>query len=302
MEGRTASSPVARTLPAVRILDRLQRELVGRLVAAPACDPACALRLLGAVATVQSAYEEIDAGRHDFQHLSGREAVGLLVEVAHDMRSPLSAVLFLVDMLRTGRSGAVSALQARQLALVYGAAFGLSQLATDLIDHVHGQERLIDRHPVPFSIAEMLNSVRDIVAPMAEEKGLSVRVAAPCEDARLGFPVALHRILLNLASNAVKYTPHGGVGLEASEVSAARLRFTATDTGPGMPRRVVSQLFEPFRSTPGAELPSFSGSGLGLSISKRLVTLLGGDLRVVTAPGKGTRFSFELDLPPVAKR
>ena len=300
--GRPAPSPATRTLPAVRILDRLQRELVGRLLATNACDPALALRLLGAVASVQSAYEEIDAGRQDFQHLSGREAMGLLVEVAHDMRSPLAAVLFLVDMLRSGRSGPVSALQSRQLCLVYGAAFGLSQLATDLIDHVHGQERLVDRHPVPFSIAETLNSVRDIVAPMAEEKGLAVRLAAPCEDVRLGFPVALHRILLNLASNAVKYTTRGEVGLEASEVSASRVRFAVSDTGPGMPRRVVTQLFEPFRSTPGAELPSFSGSGLGLSISKRLVTLLGGDLRVVTAVGKGTRFTFELDVPTVAKR
>ena len=300
MRGRAVTSPASRMLPVVRILDRLQRELIDRVRAESACDPAFALRLVGAVASLQSAHEEVDAMPHDLQHLSGREAVGLLVEIAHDLSSPLAAVLFLVDMLRAGRSGPVNALQSRQLGLVYGAAFGLSHLAMNLIDHVRGQERLVDHHPVPFSVSETLNSVRDIVAPMTEEKEIELRLAAPAHDARLGYPVALHRILLNLVSNAVKYTSRGWVSLEANEVTATRLRFAVSDTGPGVPRRIVAQLFEPFRSTPGAAVPSFSGSGLGLSISKRLVTLLGGDLRVTTATEKGTTFSFELELPPVA--
>lgn len=300
MQGRAVTSPASRMLPVVRILDRLQRELIDRVRAENACDPAFALRLVGAVGSLQSTHEDVESMPHDFQHLSGREAAGLLVEIAHDLSSPLAAVLFLVNMLRAGRSGPVNALQSRQLGLVYGAAFGLSHLAMNLIDHVRGQERLVDHHPVPFSISETLNSVRDIVAPMTEEKEIELRLAAPARDARLGFPSALHRILLNLVSNAVKYTSHGWVSLEAHEVTATRLRFAVSDTGPGVPRHIVAQLFEPFRSIPGAAVPTFSGSGLGLSISKRLVTLLGGDLRVTTPAEKGTTFSFELELPPVA--
>lgn len=299
MQGRAVTSPASRMLPVVRILDRLQRELIDRVRAQNACDPAFALRLVGAVGSLQSTHEEVESIPHDLQNLSGREAAGLLVELAHDLSSPLAAVLFLVSILRAGRSGPVNALQSRQLSLVYGAAFGLSHLAMNLIDHVRGQERLIDHHPVPFSLSETLNSVRDIVAPMTEEKKIEMRLAAPARDARLGFPAALHRILLNLVSNAVKYTSHGWVSLEAHEVTATRLHFAVSDTGPGVPRHIVAQLFEPFRSMPGAAVPSFSGSGLGLSISKRLVTLLGGDLRVTTAAEKGTTFSFELELPTV---
>jgi signal transduction histidine kinase len=223
----------------------------------------------------------------------------LPVEIAHDMRSPLTAILFLLDMLRSGRSGPVTATQSRQLGIAYGAAFGLSQMASDLIDHVRGNERLIESHPVEFSVTEMLHSVRDILAPVFEERGLAMHLVPPADFARVGFPMALHRVLLNLATNAVKFTPAGSVTVSASARGEKLLRFEVADTGKGIPGSVQTQLFRPFRSAAQEGRTVFSSSGLGLSICNDLVTALGGELCVTSEEGMGTTFFFELELPVV---
>jgi signal transduction histidine kinase len=220
----------------------------------------------------------------------------LVVEVAHDMRSPLTSILFLVETLRSGHSGPVNAVQERQLALVYSAAFGLSAIASDVIELARGSGRVIEATPIAFSVHELIQSVCDILLPMVEEKGLSIRVAPPAVDHRIGYPASLGRVLLNLATNAVKFTSHGYVEISASHLSASRIEFSVRDTGPGVPPSVMGQLFEPFRGH-HAGTHSFSSAGLGLAICSRLVAGMDGELRVETSPETGTRFSFELDLP-----
>lgn len=231
-----------------------------------------------------------------------REALELVIEVAHDLRSPLSAILFLVDMLRTGRSGAVSPQQERQLGIVYGAALGLSQLAGDLLDFVRGEARLIDSHPIPFSVGTVLHGVRDILQPMAVEKGVRVQYITPEHDARLGQPHALHRVLMNLATNAIKYASEGEVIVAARELSATCVEFSVRDFGHGIPDTVMEQLFQPFRSTARDGARTFSSTGLGLAICHRLVAAMGSELAVTTSPEQGTRFSFELELPSAGER
>jgi signal transduction histidine kinase len=228
--------------------------------------------------------------------LSKTGGANLVVEVAHDMRSPLTSILFLVETLRKGHSGPVNAVQERQLALVYSAAFGLSSIASDFIELARGGDQLIERTPVPFSIGELFHSVRDILIPMAEEKGLEIRLTPPPGDFRVGYPSALGRVLLNLATNAVKFTAAGFVSLAATQVAPARVRFTVQDSGPGIPEEIMAQLYEPVRRL-NAGTKSFSSAGLGLAICSRLVSKMNGGLRVESGPGVGTRFSFELDLP-----
>lgn len=231
-----------------------------------------------------------------------RDAMELAVEVAHDLRSPLAAILFLVDMLRTGRSGAVTPQQERQLGIVYSAALGLSQLAGDLLDFVRGHERLIDSHPVPFSISGIMHAVRDILQPMAEEKDVRIQLVTPEHDARLGLPHALHRVLLNLATNAIKYASEGEVIVAARQCSATRVEFSVRDFGRGIPAAVVEQLFQPFRTTGRDGTCTFSSTGLGLAICHRLVTGMASELNVATSPEQGTRFWFELELPVAGER
>jgi signal transduction histidine kinase len=230
----------------------------------------------------------------------GSEDLGLVVEVAHDLRSPLSSIIFLVETLRSGRSGPVTQLQERQLGLIYGAAFGLSSVVTDLLELVRGSDHFIEPQPVPFSLSELVGGVCDIVRPVAEEKQLELRMVLPERDARIGHPTALARILINLATNALKFTNTGWVEIGVSQLSLTRVEFSVTDTGPGIPAHVQESLYQPFRRHPLARGSRFSSAGLGLSICRRFVQALNSELTVATHEGRGTRFAFQLELPIAA--
>ena len=229
--------------------------------------------------------------------LTGPDGLELVVELAHDLRSPLTSILFLGETMKRGRSGPVTPLQERQLGLIYSAAFGLSSVASDVIELARGGDRLVDLEPLPFSIQDIMESVRDIVQPIAEEKGLEVRLS-PCQrGARIGHPVALSRILLNLTTNALKFTDEGSVEVAATEVGESGVEFSVRDTGRGIPSQAMALLFEPFRRRQKDRDYAFSGSGLGLSICRKLVEAMHGDLKVETTAGIGTRFYFTLNLP-----
>ena len=228
--------------------------------------------------------------------LTGPDGLELVVELAHDLRSPLTSILFLGETMKRGRSGPVTPLQERQLGLIYSAAFGLSSVASDVIELARGGDRLVDLEPLPFSVADIIESVRDIVQPIAEEKGLEVRLVPCARTSRLGHPVALSRILLNLTTNALKFTDEGYVEVSCTEVSELGVEFSVRDTGRGIPPQAMAMLFEPFRRRQKDRDYAFSGSGLGLSICRKLAEAMGGTLQVETEAGRGTRFSFTLEL------
>jgi signal transduction histidine kinase len=232
--------------------------------------------------------------------LSGPDGLDLVVEVAHDLRSPLTSILFLAETLLRGRSGPVTALQERQLGLIYSAAFGLSSVASDVVELVRGRERRLDIEPMPFSINDLFESVQGIVHPIAEEKRLEVRLVHPDRPFRVGHPVALNRVLLNLVTNALKFTDEGVVELAATAGAGDAVRFSVHDTGRGIPPHAMALLYAPFRRRQREGEYAFSGSGLGLSICRKFVEAMGGRLEVNTELGKGTEFHFELGLPEPA--
>ncbi len=225
------------------------------------------------------------------------------MDVAHDLRSPLTSILVLAETLQRGQSGDVNEVQRRQLGLIYTAALGLSSVASDIIEFTQGGEQLVEQEPVPFSVTAMLESVRDIVRPIAEEKHLTVRLLAPTNDERLGHPVALSRILLNLTTNALKFTDEGYVEIVAQEFPAAtRLEFAVRDSGRGIPPDKVTTLFQPLRKESGRRGQLFSQTGLGLTICRRLAAAMKSELKVESRIGWGTRFYFTLDLPMCVAR
>jgi signal transduction histidine kinase len=262
-------------------------------------DSAGILRMMRAVERVQRIIENDDA--HRFRaRLAGPGGLELLVEVGHDLRSPLASILFLAETLRKAQSGEVNAVQERQLGLIYSAAFGLSTVASDVIAFARGGDRLIDPKPEAFSVLAILRSVQDIVLPLAEEKGLTVKLTPPDADFRVGHPGALNRVLLNLTTNALKFTSSGFVEISVKSTSRSRLEFSVRDTGRGIPADVMSSLFDPFRRRNPGDY-TFSSAGLGLSICRRLVSAMGGTLGVETSDTNGTRFFFELELPVVTR-
>ena len=250
------------------------------------------------LARLLASLDAVHAGdtRQDFtRQLASPDAVSAVVEIAHDMRSPLTSILFLVDTLRRGQSGPVTAVQERQLGLIYGAALGLNTLASDVIDAVRGGQRLVDGPPIPFSVAEVILSVCDTVRPVSEEKGLPVRHSMPSVDGRMGYPAALSRVLLNLVTNALKYTHRGSVSVGCTELDESTVSFFVQDSGEGIPPHVMAVLFDGFR--PGPSGTRFSNAGLGLAICRSFLDAMGSTLQVESATNAGTRFSFTLRLP-----
>lgn len=229
---------------------------------------------------------------------SGVPGSQLVVELAHDLRSPLTSILMLTDEILAGRAGPTTDKQRRQLDLIYAAALSLCSTAGDVVDFARGGNRLEDEAREPLSLGQVLGDVRDMVLPIAEEKGLALSLATPLGDRRLGHFRALSRVLLNLTTNALKFTDEGSVTMTARSTAGDRIEFAVRDTGPGISSAGLSTLYQPFRST--GTRTSFSGSGLGLTICQRLVTAMGGDLQVKTRTPGGTRFAFELELPPAA--
>jgi signal transduction histidine kinase len=282
-----------------QVVERLGRELIRGWTdgGAPTSDVSV-LGHLAALEQVRAALERIPP--EDVRAPVGEPPdTNLLVGIVHDLRSPLTSILFLAETLQSGASGPVTALQHRQLGLIYSAALGLSALVSDALELARSGTQLVDDQPAPLSMAELLESVRDIVRPMAEEKGLSVRLLGPEPDGRLGHPLALSRTLLNLTTNAIKFTERGFVEITALARGPTRLELSVRDSGPGIDPKALAHLYRPLRPSVIPGRYRFSSTGLGLAISRRLVTAMGSELQLETRPGWGTRFFFEVELPPV---
>jgi signal transduction histidine kinase len=287
------------SLPLLRVLaDRVRASLVENWSARPgAYAQAEILATLRALEAVNERLRKEESATPSTGALpSGAEFVA---GVAHDLRSPLTSILFLAETLHAEQSGAINETQRRQLGIIYSAALGLVSVASDIIELVRGGEGLTERRPTPFSVTEMLESVHDIVRPMAEEKGLRVQLFPPAHDLRLGYPLALSRVLLNLTTNGLKFTESGFVELACRTVGESRVEFSVRDTGKGYSADAINDLYQPFRRSRDGKKYGFSGTGLGLAISRKLVGAMGSVLQVESRPMWGTRFFFELDLPPV---
>ncbi len=232
----------------------------------------------------------------------GPEDLEWVVEMAHDLRSPLSSILVLAEALRDGRSGGVNDVQRRQLGLIYSAALYLCAEASDLTELVRGSDRLAEREPVAFSLTDMLDAVRGMVQPMVEEKGLELVVRTLEPDRRLGHPRPLSRVLLNLATNAIKFTERGRVVIGARALDATRVELSVRDTGPGIAPEALPGVFQAFPHGRLGLRQHFSSAGLGLTICRKLVAAMGAELRVSSLPKRGTRFHFELALPPAGEQ
>src|SRR5437867_9479475 len=207
--------------------------------------------------------------------LAGPNGLDLVVELAHDLRSRLTSILFLAEALQQGQGGTVTPEQSRQLGLIYSAALCLCATASDVLELTRGGNRLVNRAPAPFSVAETFASVRSMIQPIAEEKALALRLVHPVPEWRVGHARALSRVLLNLATNAVKFTDTGFVELTARPIDARRLEFSVRDTGAGIDPLVLRPLYQPVKPAPANGRHQFSSSGLGLAICRKLVKAMG---------------------------
>lgn len=223
-----------------------------------------------------------------------------LATMSHEIRTPMSGVLGMLEMLAyTG----LDAEQRRILASIDESAQMLRQILDDILDFSKLEAGALVLEPVPISLSQTIDSVEQLLAPQAADKGLRFQA---CIDERMAEAhcadgVRIRQLLFNLLSNAIKFTERGGVEvkLELIEVLGDRqaLRIAVSDTGIGISPEQQESLFRPFSQAEASTSRRYGGTGLGLSICRRLVALMGGELHMSSTLGEGTRLEADLILP-----
>ena len=224
-----------------------------------------------------------------------RDPEAAVVEFAHDLRSPLTSILFLAGALRDDGRTPLASAHRRQVGIIYSAALSLVSMTSDVVDYFRAKHEPA-AETAPFSVREVMDSIRDMVTPMVEEGRVELRLVYPAVEDRLGSSVALSRVLLNLTANSLRHTREGFVEIAAREAGPGRVLFSVRDTGPGIPPEVQSTLYEPFSPREGRGL-GFSSAGLGLGICRDILRAAGSELEFETAEGEGTTFRFRMELP-----
>lgn len=218
-----------------------------------------------------------------------------LAVMSHELRTPLNAIGGYVQLIAMGVHGPVTSDQQEALDRIDRSQRHLLRLINDVLNLSRIEAGRVEYALTSMSLADAVNSVLPMVEPQIEAKGIALQNAVPGQlDAR-GDRDKVQQILLNLLTNAVKFTPAGGtLCIEGSE-DATRSYLRVIDTGLGIPADMLEQIFEPFVQVDASKSRSAEGTGLGLAISRDLARGMGGDLQVESAIGSGS--TFQLVLP-----
>jgi PAS domain S-box-containing protein len=236
----------------------------------------------------------------DRAEAAARATAEFLANMSHELRTPLTAIIGVSDMLLGGTQ--TPERQRHFMEMQRDAGQGLLRVINDILDFSKIESGQLDLETAPLSLTEIAESCVNLVSDQALRKGLEL-TAAVAEDVHdwvLGDATRLRQILLNLVANGVKFTHSGSVTLTIDRVPGATraLRFAVTDTGIGINVKDLATLFQRFAQADSSTTRRFGGTGLGLAISKRLVGLMGGNIDVQSEPGRGSTFSFTIELPP----
>lgn len=216
-----------------------------------------------------------------------------LAMMSHELRTPMAGMLGTIDLLR---QSTVEPRQGKYLGVLDTSAHALLDVLNDVLDFSKIESEAIVMENVPFDLRETVKSAVDLYRARCEEKSiaLSLMIDDDVPTRLCGDPARLRQVLINLVSNAVKFTESGEILVHVAALSGdqPRLRFTVRDTGIGMSSTTQHMLFEPFVQADASTSRRFSGTGLGLAICKRLVQAMGGEIGLTSAIGNGSRFWF----------
>jgi len=254
--------------------------------------------------------KQLSRARADAERASAAKSA-FLANMSHEIRTPITAVLGYADLLLDGRSElestSSSGLDAEAVSAIRRNAQSLLALLNDVLDLSKIEAEQLDVEQLVFSPQELVHEVRSSLALSAEAKGLTLdyEIASPIPERIRSDPTRLRQVLVNLVGNAIKFSDHGRVriGVRCVADPQPRMYFCVTDSGIGMTEEQQARLFQPFTQADSSMSRRYGGTGLGLTISKRLAELLGGTLDVVSEYGLGSEFRLTLpaEIPPESR-
>ncbi len=226
-----------------------------------------------------------------------------LANMSHEIRTPMNAILGLTYLLeKKGLSTDTREMVTR----IQGAGRALLGILNDILDLSRIEADGLELDASPFRLSGLLSDIRSLTAAACEGKPVRVSASLPPPGAEqlVGDALRLQQVLVNLGSNAAKFTEKGSIRIEVvarqRTADRVRLRFAVLDTGIGIPADKLQAIFSAFTQADASPTRRFGGTGLGLTICQRLVAMMGGRLEVSSLPGKGSEFSFEIEFEVVA--
>lgn len=254
------------------------------------------LALQGAVALVNSRFtEELMRMRHASDE-SVRVKTGFLANLSHEIRGPLGIMMNAVELVLDGLCGELTGEQRETLSMLKSNGDHLLDLINDVLDYAKVESGKITAEPVDIAVGDLLTEMSGVVGAQALAKGHRISIRKSDEA------LALHcdrrhirQIMINLLTNAIKYTPNGGtIELWAERVPGNRIRVNVRDTGVGIEPKDRSRVFAAFERIENSYSVTQVGTGLGMSLTRRLIEVNGGNIDFDSMPGKGSTFWFTL--------